>query len=191
MMSRPMLKTALSPLGVSAAVAYQKGIVLSVDLAAQLAEVQFADRRDKVSITPRRGKGGIPAKGETWVLDQTYGSWMFAVLLDPPRLPDWIPSVLLAPWAGAPVGYLLDSSGMVRLRGTVAAGVASTSTAAGPIAADVFRLQKGYRPEISAVFPVASNHSYGEITVLPDGYVRASAGAVNWSLDPVAFPAQG
>lgn len=191
MMSQPVLKTAFSSPGVSAAVPYQKGTVLSVDPDSQLAEVQFDDRRAKVSIIPRRGKGAVPAVGETWMLDQNYGSWMFAVLLSLPGPPDWIPSALLSPWVGA-VSLLLDAFGVVRLRGLVTGGTASVSTAAGPLAADILQLPPGYLSgPVAAVFPVASNHAYGEVTVRPDGYVRASAGSVNWSLDPIAFPAQG
>lgn len=194
-MSAPILKTNATPYGVSSPLTYTKGIVVSVDLGNQVAEVQFPDHRDKVSITPLRGKSGYPAVGETWVLDQTYGSWMFAVLLDPPRPPAWIAAPLLGSFT-VPTGfpapaYLKDSAGMVRLRGTVSGGSTSQVRTTGQISADMLQLPAGYRPGlILGPLALAANHAYGEVSVLTNGLLRANTGTAPFCLDGIAFLAE-
>lgn len=164
-----------------------------------------------VRIDRLRGKSIAPKAGETWILDQPYGSgWMFAVCLgykgsDEP--PEWLAAMLLGSWVNAsplgawtpgsglysPAGFCRDEWNWVSLRGTVTAGtITNDLSTAGPIAADIFRLPAGYRPSVTGqlVFPVASASTagVGQVLVMPDGYVRATYGdATALSLDGVRF----
>lgn len=197
-MTQPQLKTSVTGYGSSSPLTYLKGTVLSVDLTNQIAEVQFPDRRDKVSIIARRGKGGIPATGETWLFDQGYGSWMFAVLLSRPQPGLWLAAELLGSWVPStsypsPVpGFQKDGAGVVRLHGAVSGGSYASSLAAGPLASDILRLPEGYRPgTVHGPVVAASNHLYGELLVLPSGYVRAQVGASWISLAGLSFLAEG
>lgn len=189
------LKTSATPAGTSAPLTYLKGTVLSVDLDNQVAEVQFPDRRDKISLTSRRGKGGIPAEGETWIFDQIYGVWMFAVLLSDPRPASWIAADLLAGWSAlsgsTSPAYQKDGAGAMRFQGVVSGSGFAVSAATGPLACDILRLPEGCRPATAyGPVPASSNHAYGELLVLPSGYVRAQVGTGWISLAGLSYMAE-
>lgn len=183
--------------GVRSPLVYQTGRVISVDLAAGVAEVQFADRRSKVTLRIRRGKGGLPAVGEYWVCDQIYGNWSFAGLIGPMEPTEWIPAILQPGWTAnttygnqAP-SYQRDSAGMTRFDGIANGAVYAINATTTPLGADIFVLPEGYRPSnIFGPVPVVSNNDFGEIVVLPTGIVRAWRGSGWVSLAGVSFPAE-
>jgi hypothetical protein len=85
-----------------------------------------------------------------------------------------------------PVGYTIDSSYIVHLRGFIKSGTIS-NTATGT----VFTLPAGYRPLYELVFPVASNDAFGEVIVVDNGDVRVNLGNAAWvSLATVSFLAE-
>lgn len=183
--------------GVRSPVVSQTGRVISVDLDAGIAEVQFADRRDKVTLRIRRGKGALPAEGEYWACDQLYGNWSFAALLGPTRPTEWIPATLLSGWTAnltygnqAP-SFQLHGAGMTRLDGIANGVVYAINATTTPLGADILVLPEGYRPgSLFGPVPVVSNNDFGEIVVLPNGTVRAWRGTAWVSLAGVSFPAE-
>lgn len=77
-MSKPIqVKTSVNGSNPSGSV-YSKGKVLGVD--GTVAQVQLPTGQIvSVRVDMLRGKSGAPVAGEVWLLDQLYGSWMFAV----------------------------------------------------------------------------------------------------------------
>jgi len=163
----------------------------------------------QVRVDIRMGASSPPQVGQTWLLDKTYGFWVFVLLLGA-DVPSWQVPALRAPWTASntgawaagssiepPVGYFRSMDGWVRLRGSVASGVPSTADTAGPIAADLFQLPVGYRPSPDgllrfAALSTTSTSALGEVKVYPDGWVRVSQSAnTRTSLANVAFQAGG
>lgn len=186
------------------------GVVLGVEGNVAQVRLNVANKIEKVRTDMMRSKGARVRAGETWILDQPYGmGWMFAVPMAYNGLdtaPSWVQPTLLGAWVNfstpgtwtpgsglyAPASYLLGDDGWVTLSGHVKSGTVSASSAAGPIAADIFQLPVGCRPgnagqRLFSTYGAAA----GAILVMPDGYVRAYAGnAAQVSLDGVRFLAE-
>lgn len=183
--------------GVRSPLVGQLGRVLSVDLNAGVAEVQFPDVRRKVALKIRQGKGGLPAVGEHWMLNQTYGDWSFAALFGSIRPTEWIQATLLTGWTAntnygnrAP-SFQLDGAGMTRLDGIASGTIYAINANPAPLGADILVLPEGYRPgALYGPVPVVSNNDFGEIVVLPNGLVRAWRGTAWVSLAGISFPAE-
>lgn len=177
-----------------AAMSLDYGTITGID--GTMAEVTMTSGTQKVRITMTRGKSGIPAVGETWILDKLYGDWQFAVLVNAPipRAPAWVVPLLAGSWvnvnttalawaSGAATvpqaAYYLSLNNFVSMRGVVTGPSVSTANTAGPLAADIFRLPAGSRPSNAGPVkcPVNSNGAFGSVTVYPDGYVRAAIGS--------------
>lgn len=157
-----------------------------------------------VSLRTVRGKSARLREGERWLLDSHYGNgWEFASYINSgdDRQPGWQVPALQSGWANfsdpatgwvtgtshyASAGYCLDADQMVRLRGTVAGPSVSAADAAGPVAADIFRLPSWAWPDADGILLFAT--ASGQVKVYPDGWVRAVTGSASKvALDGVAF----
>jgi hypothetical protein len=137
-----------------------------------------------------RGKSIAPQPGETWIIDQPYGSgWMFAVCMGYTGGDrDFTVPVLGTGWTDAgtpyqPVGYIKDADGWVSLRGRLKAGTGTDAVA--------FTLPAGYLPGGTVLYrvPVGSGSS-GTLTVEANGDVTPG-GSLDTSLEQVRFLAEG
>jgi hypothetical protein len=65
---------------------YMSAVVQSVDLDQQLAVVKTSLKNQQVvSMTRLPGRVEPPKVGETWIITRQYGSWVFVILINPPR----------------------------------------------------------------------------------------------------------
>lgn len=174
------------------------GYVVGVDGTTATVTLKTAGQTT-VDITNRMGKGPAPAVGETWLLDKTYGTWVFVYQTLAP-VPAWINATLLGAWTNngtgvwtsgtniqPPIGYYKTMEGEVKLRGAAASGSASFSNAEGPLAGDIFQLPDGYQPSDEGLynFQIGSN----TIVVYPDGFVRLLLGGPTVYLNQISFMA--
>lgn len=169
---------------------FAKGTVLEVD-SNNIALVRLGTGQQvRVRADMLRGKSAAPKAGETWVLDQAYGSgWMFAIPINYTGGDQTFTAPTLGTgWsnAGSPylsVGYIMDSEGWVTLRGRLKAGTGVDQVA--------FTLPEGYRPGGTSVFlvPVGTGTA-GTVTVEANGDVSPGV-AVDTSLEPIRFLAAG
>jgi hypothetical protein len=81
-----------------------------------------------------------------------------------------------------PVAFYKDALGIVRLRGRVTGGTASTPA---------FTLPPGYRPSATVVCPTSANNAYGEVHIVSSGGVYAGVIGSNLYvvLDGITFRA--
>lgn len=98
----------------------------------------------------------------------------------------WQSPTLLNGWLNygtplSPVGYCVDSLGIVRLRGTVKSGTVGSTT-------PIFTLPAGFLPPYELIFPVVSNQTIGRVDVDSSGNVTVQVGTNSYvSLDGISF----
>jgi hypothetical protein len=70
-------------------IAYMVATILSIDGNIALVRMdQAAGRTERVRIDYQRAKGDLPAVGEQWIVDKTYGNeWSFAMIISPSKTP--------------------------------------------------------------------------------------------------------
>src|SRR5260370_20430270 len=116
-------------------------LVTVMDLPAGQNLAICADRQGtevRVPLYWQRAKGALPQAGESWLLSQDSGRWIFSLYLGtsaqgfPALAGPWIPMVLGAPWAAvagyhAP-SYRMTSSGDVQTAGRITGPTGTTVT---------------------------------------------------------------
>lgn len=102
-----------------------------------------------------------------------------------PSLGQWFTPTLQNSWANlagfTPAGYMKDENGIVRLRGVVASGSASTAV--------VFTLPQGFRPATRVMGIGVSAGAFVRVDVQTDGTVFIATGGstTSLSLDSISF----
>jgi hypothetical protein len=192
-MAEPELKKGSS--STIAGTSYMVGKVLGVDGA--LAEVQTNIGLRKVRVDWTRGNSGTPQAGETWLLDNIYGAWLFALRVgmddswhvigaanEIVMSNGWIP---LNDPNYQPPRYSRDAHGFVHLEGMISNPTATTT-------GTIFVLPVGFRPSARLAFIQAAGGADGTCrvhvghtgTVALISYIGASDGT-SVSLSGIVF----
>lgn len=167
---------------------FTTGVVLEVDenLVVLVRLKSGEHKRLRADILP--GKSAPPLPGETWVLDQRFGSgWQLASPYAWTADLDWQKPLVGGGWSdvGAPnlaVGYRKEPEGWVALCGKLSGG------ASGSVA---FTLPEGYRPGGTWTQLVPAGTGSGQLTVATNGLVTPQTATSPVSLDGVRFMAAG